>query len=77
MKLYIFVCRLTGCLISGTGCDSLVQALSSNTAQLRELDLSYNHPGDSAGSLRKLWKNPQRSLDTLKYGHIVFSLEVN
>ncbi|XP_071323285.1 protein NLRC3-like [Trachinotus anak] len=39
---------LSGCLITEEGCASLASALSSNPSHLRELDLSYNHPGDSA-----------------------------
>ncbi|XP_039902732.1 ribonuclease inhibitor-like [Simochromis diagramma] len=38
---------LSGCLITEGGCTSLASALSSNPSHLRELDLSYNHPGDS------------------------------
>ncbi|XP_070986919.1 protein NLRC3-like isoform X1 [Oncorhynchus clarkii lewisi] len=38
--------RLSGCLVSMEGCDSLASALRSNPSHLRELDLSYNHPGD-------------------------------
>uniref|UniRef100_A0A8C9XG26 NACHT, LRR and PYD domains-containing protein 12-like n=1 Tax=Sander lucioperca TaxID=283035 RepID=A0A8C9XG26_SANLU len=38
---------LSGCLISEEGSSSLASALSSNPSHLRELDLSYNHPGDS------------------------------
>uniref|UniRef100_A0A3P9DJJ4 B30.2/SPRY domain-containing protein n=1 Tax=Maylandia zebra TaxID=106582 RepID=A0A3P9DJJ4_9CICH len=41
------VCSLSGCLITEEGCTSLASALSSNPSHLRELDLSYNHPGDS------------------------------
>ncbi|XP_028457741.1 NLR family CARD domain-containing protein 3-like [Perca flavescens] len=53
---------LSGCLISEEGCSSLVSALSSNPSHLRELDLSYNHPGDSgvkllsAGLKDPLWR---------------------
>ncbi|KAK2890610.1 hypothetical protein Q8A67_013253 [Cirrhinus molitorella] len=36
---------LSGCMITEVGCSSLASALDSNTSQLRELDLSYNHPG--------------------------------
>ncbi|XP_039902182.1 NLR family CARD domain-containing protein 3-like [Simochromis diagramma] len=36
---------LSGCLITEEGCTSLASALSSNPSHLRELDLSYNHPG--------------------------------
>ncbi|CAI5670387.1 unnamed protein product [Oreochromis niloticus] len=38
---------LSGCLITEEGCTSLASALSFNPSHLRELDLSYNHPGDS------------------------------
>ncbi|KAM9339617.1 NLR family CARD domain-containing protein 3-like [Symphorus nematophorus] len=38
---------LSGCLITKEGCASLASALSSNPSHLKELDLSYNHPGDS------------------------------
>uniref|UniRef100_A0A669C833 B30.2/SPRY domain-containing protein n=1 Tax=Oreochromis niloticus TaxID=8128 RepID=A0A669C833_ORENI len=59
--------RLSGCLITEEGCTSLVSALSSNPSHLRELDLSYNHPGDSgmklllAGVKDQGWR-----LDTLR-----------
>uniref|UniRef100_A0AAQ4S119 B30.2/SPRY domain-containing protein n=1 Tax=Gasterosteus aculeatus aculeatus TaxID=481459 RepID=A0AAQ4S119_GASAC len=43
--------RLSGCLIKEEGCASLASALSSNPSHLRELDLSYNHPGDSGVKL--------------------------
>ncbi|XP_044201149.1 butyrophilin subfamily 1 member A1-like [Thunnus albacares] len=43
--------RLAGCLITEEGCASLASALSSNPSHLRELDLSYNHPGDSGEKL--------------------------
>uniref|UniRef100_A0A674DUP9 NACHT LRR and PYD domain-containing protein n=1 Tax=Salmo trutta TaxID=8032 RepID=A0A674DUP9_SALTR len=39
--------RLSGCGVTEEGCASLVSALRSNPSHLRELDLSYNHPGDS------------------------------
>uniref|UniRef100_A0AAQ5ZNU4 B30.2/SPRY domain-containing protein n=1 Tax=Amphiprion ocellaris TaxID=80972 RepID=A0AAQ5ZNU4_AMPOC len=39
--------RLSGCLVTEEGCASLASALSFKTSNLRELDLSYNHPGDS------------------------------
>ncbi|XP_038842448.1 NLR family CARD domain-containing protein 3-like, partial [Salvelinus namaycush] len=39
--------RLSGCLVTEEGCASLASALRSNPSHLRELDLSYNHPGDS------------------------------
>ena len=42
-----WACRLSGCLVTQEGCASLASALSSNPSHLRELDLSYNHPGDS------------------------------
>uniref|UniRef100_A0A3B4GU88 NACHT, LRR and PYD domains-containing protein 12-like n=1 Tax=Pundamilia nyererei TaxID=303518 RepID=A0A3B4GU88_9CICH len=42
---------LSGCLITEEGCTSLASALSSNPSHLRELDLCYNHPGDSGMKL--------------------------
>uniref|UniRef100_A0A8C5GJ40 Uncharacterized protein n=1 Tax=Gouania willdenowi TaxID=441366 RepID=A0A8C5GJ40_GOUWI len=42
---------LSGCLITEVGGASLAAALSSNSSSVRELDLSYNHPGDSAVKL--------------------------
>uniref|UniRef100_A0A3Q0T521 Uncharacterized protein n=1 Tax=Amphilophus citrinellus TaxID=61819 RepID=A0A3Q0T521_AMPCI len=45
--ILLCVCSLSGCLITEEGCTSLASALSSNPSHLRELDLSYNHPGDS------------------------------
>uniref|UniRef100_A0A8C4HEK3 NACHT domain-containing protein n=1 Tax=Dicentrarchus labrax TaxID=13489 RepID=A0A8C4HEK3_DICLA len=58
--------RLSGCLITEEGCASLVSALSSNPSHLRELDLSYNHPGDSATKLSAGLEDPQWRLDTLR-----------
>ncbi|XP_061573377.1 NLR family CARD domain-containing protein 3-like [Cololabis saira] len=59
--------RLSGCLISEEGCASLVSALSSNPSHPRELDLSYNHPGESAVKLLSAGlKDPRWRLDTLR-----------
>ncbi|XP_055079212.1 NACHT, LRR and PYD domains-containing protein 3-like [Periophthalmus magnuspinnatus] len=46
--------RLSGCLISQRGGAALASALSSAPSHLRELDLSYNHPGPSAELLTAL-----------------------
>ncbi|XP_019110012.2 NACHT, LRR and PYD domains-containing protein 12 [Larimichthys crocea] len=59
--------RLSGCLITEDGCVSLVSALSSNPSHLKELDLSYNHPGDSGVNLLSAGlDDPQWRLDTLR-----------
>ncbi|XP_037605835.1 NLR family CARD domain-containing protein 3-like isoform X2 [Sebastes umbrosus] len=62
--------RLSGCLVTEDGCSSLASALSSNPSHLRELDLSYNHPGDSGGKLLAAGvEDPQWRLDTFRVDH--------
>uniref|UniRef100_UPI0037E8C4EA NACHT, LRR and PYD domains-containing protein 3-like isoform X2 n=1 Tax=Semicossyphus pulcher TaxID=241346 RepID=UPI0037E8C4EA len=62
--------RLSGCLITEEGCASLASALSSNPAHLRELDLSYNHPGDSGVKLlTACLEDPHWRLETLRVDH--------
>ncbi|XP_030234412.1 protein NLRC3-like [Gadus morhua] len=62
--------RLSGCLITQKGCDSLASALSSNPSHLRELDLNYNHPGDSGVRLLSAGlEDPRWRLDTLSVKH--------
>ncbi|KAM4559939.1 NLR family CARD domain-containing protein 3-like isoform 2-T4 [Odontesthes bonariensis] len=52
---------LSGCLITEEGCGSLAEAVTSNPSHLRELDLSYNHPGDSGVKLlRAALKDPHK-----------------
>ncbi|XP_033182528.1 NLR family CARD domain-containing protein 3-like [Anabas testudineus] len=59
--------RLSGCLITEEGCASLASALSSNPSHLRELDLSYNHPGDSGLKLLSAGlEDPHWRLNTLR-----------
>nr|XP_024656284.1 NACHT, LRR and PYD domains-containing protein 3-like [Maylandia zebra] len=58
--------RLSGCQITGTGFPSLDTAVRSNPSYLKELDLSYNHPGDSGMKLLSdLKKDPHVKLDIL------------
>ncbi|MEQ2303049.1 hypothetical protein AMECASPLE_012774 [Ameca splendens] len=45
------VLRLSGCLITEEGFAALASALTLNKGHLRELDLSYNHPGESGVQL--------------------------
>ncbi|KAK9960241.1 hypothetical protein ABG768_010316 [Culter alburnus] len=58
--------RLSGCMVTEEGCCFLASALSSNPSHLRELDLSYNHPGQS---LVKLLSDPNYRLDKLNVDH--------
>ncbi|CAM4574358.1 unnamed protein product [Leuciscus chuanchicus] len=53
--------RLSGCMVTEEGCGYVSSALSSNPSHLRELDLSYNHPGDSGVKMLT------DKLDKLKY----------
>ncbi len=51
-------------MVTEEGCGYLSSALSSNPSHLKELDLSYNHPGDSGV---KLLSEKLNYLDNLKY----------
>ncbi|KAF7652317.1 hypothetical protein LDENG_00098230 [Lucifuga dentata] len=62
--------RLSGCMITEEGCASLASALSSNPFHLRELDLSYNHPGESVKLLSAGQDDPRWRLDTLRVDHL-------
>ncbi|XP_062389019.1 ribonuclease inhibitor-like [Sardina pilchardus] len=44
---FLHVLRLSGCQITDRGCALLASALIRNPHRLEELDLSYNHPGES------------------------------
>ncbi|XP_071399967.1 uncharacterized protein [Centroberyx affinis] len=62
--------RLSGCLLTEEGCGSLASALSSNPSHLRELDLSYNHPGASGVKLLSAGlEDPHWRLHTLSVEH--------
>ncbi|XP_029932973.1 NLR family CARD domain-containing protein 3-like [Myripristis murdjan] len=62
--------RLSGCLLTQEGCASLASALSSNPSHLRELDLNYNHPGDSGVKLLSAGlEDPTWRLEALRVDH--------
>ncbi|KAM4564684.1 protein NLRC3-like [Fundulus diaphanus] len=62
--------RLSGCLVTEKGCDYLVSALQSNPSHLMELDLSYNHPGDSGSKqLYQLRDDPRYRLSILNLNY--------
>ncbi|XP_055756578.1 uncharacterized protein LOC129835171 [Salvelinus fontinalis] len=60
--------RLSGCLITDEGCVSLDTALRSTPSHLRELDLSYNHLGDTGVRLLSAGlEDPHLTLEKIKY----------
>ncbi|XP_072544662.1 uncharacterized protein [Salminus brasiliensis] len=62
--------RLSGCLVTEKGCSSLASALTLKLSTLRELDLTYNHPGESGvRQLSELKQNPHCKLKTLRVEH--------
>ncbi|KAG1968292.1 NACHT, LRR and PYD domains-containing protein 3-like [Pimephales promelas] len=64
------ILRLSGCMVTEEGCGYVSSALSSNPSHLRELDLSYNHPGDSGVKLLSdTMNNPNCTLDKLNVDH--------
>ncbi|XP_052423450.1 NACHT, LRR and PYD domains-containing protein 12 isoform X2 [Carassius gibelio] len=64
------ILRLSGCMVTEKGCGYVSSALTSNPSHLRELDLSYNHPGDTGVKLlsEKL-EDPNCSLQILNLDH--------
>ncbi|KAL1276265.1 hypothetical protein QQF64_035888, partial [Cirrhinus molitorella] len=62
--------RLSGCMVTEKGCGHVSSALSSKPLHLRELDLSYNYPGDLGVKLLsgKL-EDPNCPLDKLNVDH--------
>ncbi|KAI4886789.1 hypothetical protein NFI96_000945 [Prochilodus magdalenae] len=57
-------------MVTEEGCSYLASALSENPTYLKELDLSYNHPGDTgANLLSDILKDPHCRLDTLSTYH--------
>uniref|UniRef100_A0A4W4GKP0 B30.2/SPRY domain-containing protein n=1 Tax=Electrophorus electricus TaxID=8005 RepID=A0A4W4GKP0_ELEEL len=66
------ILRLSGCLVTEEGCSSLASALRSNPSHLKELDLTYNHPGESGVKLLSArLEDPHCRLDTLRYGTLM------
>uniref|UniRef100_A0A8B9H4D4 B30.2/SPRY domain-containing protein n=1 Tax=Astyanax mexicanus TaxID=7994 RepID=A0A8B9H4D4_ASTMX len=62
------ILKLSGCMVTEKGCFSLALALSSNPSHLRELDLSYNHPGESGrGELNERLETANFKLQILTY----------
>ncbi|XP_045073694.1 LOW QUALITY PROTEIN: NACHT, LRR and PYD domains-containing protein 3-like [Coregonus clupeaformis] len=62
--------RLSGCLVTEKGCTFLASALESNPSHLNELDLSFNHPGDSGVKLLSArLEDPHCRLEKLSLDH--------
>ncbi|KAI4888730.1 hypothetical protein NFI96_004607, partial [Prochilodus magdalenae] len=61
-KMEIF--RLSGCMVTEEGCSYLASALNENPSHLKELDLSYNHPGDTGVKMLSA------RLETLRVDHV-------
>ncbi|XP_048856684.1 NACHT, LRR and PYD domains-containing protein 12-like [Brienomyrus brachyistius] len=70
------ILRLSSCRVTEEGCSSLASALRSNPSHLRELDLSYNHPGDSGVNLLSVvLKDPSCKLEKLQLNSCKLSWE--
>ncbi|XP_051991571.1 NACHT, LRR and PYD domains-containing protein 12-like [Xyrauchen texanus] len=64
------ILRLSGCMVTEEGCCSVALALRSNLSRLKELVLSYNHPGESGVKLlNERLNDPNCTLDKLNVDH--------
>ncbi|XP_049333060.1 NLR family CARD domain-containing protein 3-like isoform X1 [Astyanax mexicanus] len=64
------ILRLSGCMITEKGCCSLASALIANPSHLKELDLTYNHPGESGVKLLSArLEDPHCKLEKLGVEH--------
>ncbi|KAL6470591.1 hypothetical protein MHYP_G00217100 [Metynnis hypsauchen] len=64
------ILRLSGCMVTDEGCCCLTSALKSNPSHLRELDLTYNDPGESGVKLLSdLLQDPHYALQKLRMDH--------
>ncbi|XP_067440503.1 NACHT, LRR and PYD domains-containing protein 3-like isoform X1 [Thunnus thynnus] len=69
-KCRLEILRLSCCGITEEGCASLASALRSNPSHLRELDISYNHPGESGVKLlSERLEDPKCRLEKLSVEH--------
>ncbi|XP_056088577.1 NACHT, LRR and PYD domains-containing protein 3-like [Rhinichthys klamathensis goyatoka] len=69
-KCQLEILRLSGCMLTKEGCGYVSSALSLNPSHLRELDLSYNHPGQSGVQLlNDKLKDSNCSLQILNLDH--------
>uniref|UniRef100_A0A8B9JTD5 B30.2/SPRY domain-containing protein n=1 Tax=Astyanax mexicanus TaxID=7994 RepID=A0A8B9JTD5_ASTMX len=69
-KCKLQILRLSGCMITEDGCSSLASALSSNPSHLEELDLNYNHPGETGIKLLSArLEDPNCTLRELRMEH--------
>ncbi|XP_036412940.1 NACHT, LRR and PYD domains-containing protein 3-like [Colossoma macropomum] len=64
------ILRLSLCVVTVKGCSALASALKSNPSHLRELDLSYNYPGESGEKmLFDLRDDPHCKLEKISVDH--------
>ncbi|XP_015224609.1 PREDICTED: protein NLRC3-like, partial [Cyprinodon variegatus] len=65
------ILKLAGCQVTEEGCKSLAKAIESNRiSSLKQLDLSYNHPGDKGISvLSAIVENPHKKLERVCFEH--------
>ncbi|KAL7881122.1 hypothetical protein SRHO_G00033760 [Serrasalmus rhombeus] len=61
---------LSDCMVTVRGCSHLASALKSNPSHLKELDLRYNHPGESGVKmLSELKEDRHCALEILRVDH--------